>query len=237
MFAKMQTIALTLALSLTTLSAAQEFAPVKPEEVDAGIPYEAPVIPPENPASLKGVRVAFVAAHGFEEIELVYPYRHLRARGATVEVITPDWIKDRVMAVQFLKPSIWIPVTRTISAARAADYDAVIIPGGAWNPIIMRTDGAVLDFLKTANASGTLIASLCHGPQVLLNAGLVAGKRLTGVADIRQDLRNAGGTVIEDQPVVRDGNLLTSRDPHDVAAFSQAIEATLSRIARFTALR
>ena len=140
------------------------------------------------------------------------------------------------MAVRFLKPSIWIPVTKTISQAKAEDYQAVVIPGGAWNPIIMRTDGSVLEFVKRAARAGTLVASICHGPQVLINAGLVKGREVTGVGDIRTDLRNAGATVIEDRPVVIDGNLLTSRDPNDLAEFSSAIEAFLIGKARFARL-
>ncbi len=201
---------------------------VKPEEVDAGMPYEVKQIPVTNPDSLSGIRIALVAAHGFEEVEATYPLEFLQARGAIVDVITPDWIKDRVMAVRFLKPSVWIPVTRQISQANPKDYDAVVIPGGAWNPIIMRTDGAVLEFVRQASAAGVLIASVCHGPQVLINAGLVKGRDITGVGDIRGDLRNAGAHVIEDRAVVVDQNLLTSRDPHDLADFCAAMEQWLT---------
>lgn len=221
------------------VSAALAYEPVKPEEVDSGLPYNVAEIPAADPTALAGRRVALLAAHGFEEIEATYPIRHLTARGARVDVITPDWITGRVMAVQFLKPSIWVPVTARISDAKVEDYDAVVVPGGAWNPIIMRTDAKVLDFLRAANQRGLLIASVCHGPQVLINAGLVKGKTLTGVADIRADLRNAGGKVVEDQPAVIDGNLITSRDPNDMAQFAQAIETALkarARSTRFSAL-
>lgn len=240
-----KTIVLSLAATLATIvtpppARALDFEPVKFEEVDAGLPYNVAELPVADPASLKGARIAIVAAHGFEEVELTYPLRHFEKRGATIEVITPDWIKGRVMAVRFLKPSIWIPVTRQISSAKPADYDAVVIPGGAWNPIIMRTDQKILDFVKAAFDQGKLVASVCHGPQVLINAGLVKGRKVTGVGDIRTDLRNAGGTVLEDQPLVVDGNLLTSRDPNDLAQFSQGIEEYLKtnvlRQRRFTAL-
>jgi protease I len=219
--------------AMTTMDAAAkaraEFQPVKFDEVDSGMPYKVREVPVTNPHSLQGVRIAAVAAHGFEEIELTYPLRYLRARGAVVDVISPDWIKGRVMAVQFLKPSIWIPVTKNISQANVDDYQAVMVPGGAWNPIIMRTDGSVLDFVRTANAKGKLVASVCHGPQVLLSAGIVKGKNVTGVGDIRADLAAGGGKVQNDKPLVVDGNLLTSRDPNDLAEFSQGIEAYLTR--------
>lgn len=233
-------IAVMFAVILLTGNAlyAQQFAyeQVKPEEVDPGMPYNVAQVAVTNPKSLEGVRIAVVAAHGFEEVEATYPIEYMTKRGAVVEVITPDWIKDRVMAVRFLKPSIWIPVTKQISQAKVEDYHAVIIPGGAWNPIIMRGDGQIIDFVRRFYATGKLVASVCHGPQVLISAGLVKGKKMTGVNDIRTDLRNAGATVIEDQSSVVDGNLLTSRDPNDLAHFSAAIENWLKNAARSQAL-
>ncbi|MBF0546048.1 MAG: DJ-1/PfpI family protein [Candidatus Riflebacteria bacterium] len=210
-----------------------EYDKVKFEEVNSGDPYNVPEVPVQDSKSLEGVKIAIVAAHGFEEIEGTYPIRHMLKRGAKVEIVTPDWIKDRVMAVQFLKPSIWIPVDKQISQAKVEDYDAIIIPGGAWNPIIMRTDASILNFVRKAHQSNKLVASVCHGPQVLINAGLVKGINITGVGDIRNDLRNAGGNVIENQPVVFDHNILTSRDPNDMAQFSSAIEEYLVKRLKF----
>lgn len=233
-------VALALMAATIAPALARSYDPVQFDDVDAGLPYDPAPIPVQDPTSLAGTRIAVVAAHGFEEIELTFPLEYLEARGATVDVLTPDWIQGRVMAVKFLKPSVWIPVTGPVSQADPAAYQAVLVPGGAWNPIIMRTDESVLGFLRKAAARGTLIASLCHGPQVLLSAGLVKGRTVTGVGDIRQDLRNAGATVVEDQPVVLDSNVLTSRDPNDVGPFSQAIEAWLRgqgrRQARFARL-
>jgi len=205
---------------------------VKSDEVDSGMPYNVEQVPVANPKSLSGIRIAVIAAHGFEEVEATYPIEYMTKRGATIDVITPDWIKGRVMAVKFLKPSIWIPVTKQISQAKVEDYHAIIIPGGAWNPIIMRTDGQIIEFVKKFQAGGKLVASVCHGPQVLISAGLVKGRKVTGVNDIRQDLRNAGATVVEDQTSVVDGNILTSRDPNDLAFFSAAIENWLKNAAR-----
>lgn len=225
-------LALLVAFSLGasgTFAAQMKFTPVKFEEVDSGMPYNVKEVPVTNPESMKGVKIAVVAAHGFEEVEVTYPVKYFLARGADVEVISPDWIKGRVMGVRFLKPSLWIPVTKNISQVKGGDYCAVVVPGGAWNPIIMRTDGQILEFMKASSKANKLIASVCHGPQVLISAGLVKGREITGVGDIRQDLRNAGGKVVEDQPVVVDGNILTSRDPNDLAEFSQAIEAYLTK--------
>lgn len=206
-----------------------EITPVKFEEVDAGMAYNIEKVPVENPESMTGARIAIVAAHGFEEIEALYPIDYFLSRGAEVEIIAPDWIKERVMAVKFLKPSVWIPVTKNISEAVATDYCAVIIPGGAWNPIIMRTDQQIISFIQAAHKANKLIAAICHGPQVLISASLVKGKMVTGVGDIRIDLNNAGGEVVNDQAVVVDGNILTSRDPNDMAEFSKGIEAYLKK--------
>ena len=206
-----------------------EITPVKFEEVDAGMAYNVAKVPVEDPESMVGARIAIVAAHGFEEIEALYPIDYFLSRGAEVEIIAPDWIKDRVMAVKFLKPSVWIPVTKNISQAVVTDYCAVVIPGGAWNPIIMRTDQQIISFIQEAQKANKLIASVCHGPQVLISAGLVKGRMVTGVGDIRVDLANAGGEVVHDQPVVVDGNILTSRDPNDMAEFSKGIETYLKK--------
>ncbi|MBF0546565.1 MAG: DJ-1/PfpI family protein [Candidatus Riflebacteria bacterium] len=205
----------------------------KPEEVDAGMPYTVAAVPVAKADSLKGMKIAIVAAHGFEQIEVTYPLEFLKARGAQVDVISPDWIKGRVLGVQFLKPSVWIPVTHNISEVKPGDYCALLVPGGAWNPIIMRTDAKILDFIRGSAKANKLIASICHGPQVLISAGLVKGREITGVGDIRTDLANAGGQVVHDQPLIVDGNILTSRDPNDLAQFCQGIEAYMLKNSKF----
>lgn len=229
---KILMVLMVLTVSYAGIAAAAnsiEITPVKFEEVDAGMAYNIEKVPVENPESMTGARIAIVAAHGFEEIEALYPIDYFLSRGAEVEIIAPDWIKERVMAVKFLKPSVWIPVTKNISEAVATDYCAVIIPGGAWNPIIMRTDQQIISFIQAAHKANKLIAAICHGPQVLISASLVKGKMVTGVGDIRIDLNNAGGEVVNDQAVVVDGNILTSRDPNDMAEFSKGIEAYLKK--------
>ncbi len=227
-FLKISLSVFVMALLFNTALFAAAYEPVKFEDVDSGMPYDIKQVPVSKPDSLKGIKIAVIAAHGFEEVEATYPIDYLGVRGATIEVITPDWIKGRVMAVRFLKPSLWIPVTKQISQAKVEDYDMLLIPGGAWNPIIMRTDGQILDFVKKANEKKLLITSICHGPQVLLSAGVIKGKTATGVGDIRGDMRNGGVNVVENQPVVTDGNILTSRDPKDLAEFCMAIEKYLA---------
>lgn len=229
---KILMVLMVLTVSYAGIAAAAnsiEITPVKFEDVDAGMAYNIEKVPVENPESMAGAKIAIVAAHGFEEIEALYPIDYFLSRGAEVEIIAPDWIKERVMAVKFLKPSVWIPVTKNISEAVATDYCAVIIPGGAWNPIIMRTDQQIISFIQAAHKANKLIAAICHGPQVLISASLVKGKMVTGVGDIRIDLNNAGGEVVNDQAVVVDGNILTSRNPNDMAEFSKGIEAYLKK--------
>lgn len=190
---------------------------------------------------LKGKRIAVLAADGFEEIELTGPVWYFKALGAKVDIVapkfnpaparyglsTPEMAKDHIMAIQYLNPVGWIKVDRTADQVKVDDYDAVFIPGGAWNPDNLRQDKDVIRFIQEFNKSGKLIAAICHGPVVLASADILKGKKLTGYWNIQVDLKNAGGEVLE-QPVVTDGNLITSRHPIDVAGFSVAVKDWLA---------
>jgi protease I len=134
--------------------------------------------------------------------------------------------KTHIMAIQYLQPVGWVKFDRTADQIKVADYDAIFIPGGAWNPDNLRYDKDVIKFIQEFNKSGKLIAAICHGPVVLASADILKGKKLTGYWNIQVDLKNAGGTVLEEE-VVTDGNLITSRHPIDVAGFSRAVEAWL----------
>ncbi|GEP44727.1 DJ-1/PfpI/YhbO family deglycase/protease [Brevifollis gellanilyticus] len=197
--------------------------------------------PVKDTTLLKGKRIAVLAADGFEEIELTGPAWYFRALGAQVDIVspkfnpaparyglsTPDMAKDHIMAIQYLNPVGWIKVDRTADQIKVDEYDAVFIPGGAWNPDNLRHDKDVVRFLQDFNKSGKLIAAICHGPVVLASADLLKGKKLTGYWNIQIDLKNAGGEVLE-QAVVVDGNLITSRHPIDVADFSLAVRDWLT---------
>lgn len=202
------------------------------DDVSPGRDYDPPLVPVHRPDSLAARRIAIVCGHGFEEVELTYVLPFLEERGALVDVVTPDWIyrKSRhgVLAVRFLRPSLWVPVDTDITGAAKNQYDCVIVPGGAWNPIICRGDPATINFIAAKASAGALIAAICHGPQVLIDAGLVQGRDVTGVSDIRGDLRNAGARVHVDRPVIVDGRLITSRDPDDLPEFCRAIEMHLA---------
>lgn len=193
--------------------------------------------PVKNKTALKGKKIAVLVADGFEEIELTGPVWYFRELGAQVDIVapkfnpaparyglsTPEMAKTHVMAIQYLQPVGWIKFDRTADQIKVADYDAVFIPGGAWNPDNLRYDKDVLKFLKDFNKSGKLIAAICHGPVVLASADILKGKKLTGYWNIQSDLANAGGTVVE-ATVVTDGNIITSRHPIDVRDFSLAVE-------------
>lgn len=198
--------------------------------------------PVTNRTALKGKKIAVLAADGFEEIELSGPVWYFRELGAQVEVVapkfnpaperyglsTPQMAKTHIMAIQYLQPVGWIKFDRTADQIKVSDYDAIFIPGGAWNPDNLRFDKDVIRFIQDFNKSGKLIAAICHAPVVLASADILKGKKLTGYWNIQIDLKNAGGTVLE-EPVVIDGNLITSRHPIDVADFSRAVENWLTR--------
>src|SRR6218665_144592 len=198
--------------------------------------------PVKDPTALKGKRIAVLAADGFEEIELTGPVWYFRQLGAQVDIVAPkfnptperyglvypEMSKTHIMAIQYLQPVGWMKFDRTANQVKVSDYDAVFIPGGAWNPDNLLQDADVIKFLQDFNRSGKLIAAICHAPVVLASADLLKGKKLTGYWNIQVDLKNAGGTMLE-QPVVTDGNLITSRHPIDVADFSRAVEEWLRK--------
>jgi len=193
--------------------------------------------PVKDTAALKGKRIAVLAADGFEEIELTGPVWYFKALGAQVDIVapkfnpaparyglsTPEMAKDHIMAIQYLNPVGWIKVDRTADQVKVDEYDAVFIPGGAWNPDNLRYDKDVIRFVREFHQTGKLIAAICHAPLVLASAEIIQGKKLTGYWNIQSDLANAGGVVLE-QAVVVDGNLITSRHPIDVADFSVAVK-------------
>lgn len=195
---------------------------------------------PVKEKTLQGKKIAVIAADGFEEIELTGPVWYFKQLGARVDIVAPkfnpaparyglsypEMSKTHIMAIQYLQPVGWIKFDRTADQIKVNDYDAVFVPGGAWNPDNLRYDKDVIRFIQDFNKSGKLIAAICHAPVVLASADILKGKKLTGYWNIQVDLKNAGGIVLE-QPVVTDGNLITSRHPIDVADFSRAVEAWL----------
>lgn len=172
-----------------------------------------------NP-SLAGKQVAIVATHGFEESELTEPLRQLREAGATVHVVSP--VEGRIQAFRHFEKGEEIAVDLQIGNALPADYDAVVIPGGLFNPDKLRVNRMVLDFVRTMSGTGKTVGAICHGPWVLINADVAKGRRLTSFGSIRKDLENAGATWVDEEVVV-DRRLVTSRTPADLPAFCAAL--------------
>lgn len=169
---------------------------------------------------LAGRRVAVIAADGFEQVEVTRPRGALARHGAEVEIVSLR--PGSIRGMNLLVPGKKVKVDRTIFTADPEEYDGLLIPGGFINPDFLRQSESVLDFVREFDRSGKPIAAICHGPWVLVSAGLVSGRRLTSWPGIRDDVRNAGGRW-EDKAVVRDGNWISSRGPQDLLQFNKAI--------------
>jgi protease I len=165
-------------------------------------------------------KILIMATDGFEQSELFGPREILIDHGAEVKLASPD-LKP-IQATVHDDPGKTIRPDVTIEDARAADFDALVLPGGVRNPDALRTNKAAIALIRDFDARGKPIAAICHGPWLLVEADLVKGRTVTGWPSIRTDLLNAGGNVV-DQPVATDGNIITSRRPDDVEAFTSAV--------------
>jgi protease I len=170
--------------------------------------------------TLKGLRVAALAADGFEQVELTRPMKKLKREGATVQVISLR--PGAVRGMNLLVPGKKVDVDATLHEVKAADFDALLLPGGFMNPDILRQSELAREFVRDFERLGRPIAVICHGPWLLVSAELVRGRRLTSWPGIQDDIRNAGG-LWEDTPVVRDGTWISSRGPHDLPEFEKAM--------------
>ena len=175
---------------------------------------------------LKGRRVLIVATDGFEESELFGPRRILIDRGAEVVLASPRL--EPIQATVMDDPGRTIRPDMLIADARAGDFDALILPGGVRNPDELRTDAAAVALIREFAALGKPVAAICHGPWLLVEADLLRGRRATSWPSIRTDLRNAGAEVVDEAAVV-DGNIVTSRNPDDVEAFTDAVAGLLQQ--------
>ena len=175
--------------------------------------------------NLQGKNIAILATDGFEQVELTEPKKNLEDAGAKVTVLSiksgeikgwdkTDWGKS-------------VKVDGLVKDAKPGDFDALVLPGGQMNPDVLRTDSSAVTFVRTFVESGKPVAAICHGPWTLIEADVVRGKTMTSWPSVRTDLKNAGAHWV-DEPVVVDGNLITSRKPEDIPAFSQAIVEALA---------
>jgi protease I len=169
-------------------------------------------------ATLSGKRIAILTENGFEEVELTGPKKALEEAGATVDIISPQ--KGKVKAWDKDHWSIELPVDEDLDAARAEDYDALVLPGGVMNPDKLRLNKKAVEFAQQFLETGKPVAAICHGPQLLIETGLIEGRKMTSYPSLRTDLENAG-VIWEDEEVVTDNGLVTSRTPKDLDAFNQ----------------
>ena len=169
---------------------------------------------------ISDAKVLIVATDGFEESELFGPREILLGRGAKVTLASPD-LKP-IQATVHDDPGKTIRPDITVDQARADDFDALILPGGVRNPDHLRTNKTVTELVRSFANAGKPLAAICHGPWLLVEADVVRGRTATSWPSIRTDLRNAGANVV-DEAAVTDGNIITSRKPDDVPAFTDAV--------------
>jgi protease I len=171
---------------------------------------------------LDGKRIAILAEEGFEDSELTEPLRAMRDAEARV-VIVGSGTRN---TYQGKRGAATVKVDVSADKVSADDFDAVIIPGG-YAPDKMRLHQAMVDLVREAFNAGKPVAAICHGPQLLISADVVKGRRVTSWPSISVDLRNAGAEWV-DEPVVQDGNLITARKPSDLPRFNQAVIRALT---------
>lgn len=171
-------------------------------------------------------KVMILATDGFEQSELMKPKEALEKAGIETTVVSlksgeikgwdqKDWGKS-------------VKVDMTVADATADDFDALLLPGGQMNPDILRMDEGAIELIKDFDSAGKPIAAICHAPWLLVEANIVEGRTVTGWPSVHTDLMNAGADVV-DREVVTDGNLITSRKPQDIPAFSKALIGMLKK--------
>lgn len=200
--------------------AAKGAAPTEAEEDQSPAAAPAPSAATQagGAGSLKGRRFAILATDGFEESELEEPRRALRRAGALTDVVSfkvgriRGWAENRFTR--------GITVDCTLDQARLEDYDGLLLPGGVMNPDKLRTEPKAVAFARAFFDAGKPVAAICHAPQLLIEADVVRGRRLTSYPSVRVDLINAGADWV-DEAVVVDRGLVTSRSPDDLTAFNE----------------
>jgi protease I len=167
--------------------------------------------------TLKGKRIAIIAAEMVERVELVEPRKALEDAGAETDLISLK--PGEITSFDHFDPADKLKVDRAVEEVQESEYDALMIPGGVGNPDQLRGDENVVSFVRDFFASGKPVAAICHAPWVLVEAGVVQGRKLTSWPTLQTDIRNAGGNWVDEQVVVDQG-LVTSRKPDDIPAFN-----------------
>jgi protease I len=176
---------------------------------------------------LIGVKVAVLVEDGFEQIELLEPREALDQAGAQTSIVSPK--KDRVRGWNFTEWGDELSVDVALDRARPQDFDALLLPGGVINPDALRIQPKAIDFIKAFFDAGKPVASICHGPWTIIEAGAARGRRIASWPSLKTDLKNAGAEWM-DQEVVVDGSLVTSRKPDDIPAFNREMIGLFGRV-------
>jgi protease I len=169
---------------------------------------------------LQGKRIAFLATDMVEQVELTEPWKAVKEAGGQPELISLE--EGEIQGFNHYDEADTFPVDKTVEEARADDYDALVIPGGVGNPDTMRMDENAVEFTRQFFEQGKPVGVICHGPWMLVEAGVVRGRKVTSWPSLRADIQNAGGNWV-DQEVVVDEGLVTSRKPDDLPAFNEKI--------------
>jgi protease I len=166
--------------------------------------------------TLEGLKIAFLATDGVEQVELTQPWKALKKEGATVELVSPK--PDEIQGVNHMDKGDTFKVDRRSSAVAPSDYDGLVLPGGVANPDFLRVDDDAVKFVRGFFDQGKPVAAICHGPWTLVEADVVRGRTLTSWPSLKTDIQNAGGTWVNEEVHV-DSGLVTSRKPDDLKAF------------------
>jgi protease I len=176
--------------------------------------------------TLDGLRVAILVENGFEQSELRKPREFLEAAGAQTQIVSPQ--PDSVRGWNHGDWGDAVPVDVPLERAQSADFDALLLPGGVINPDRLRMNEAAVTFAKSFAIERKPVAAICHGPWMLIEIGAARGRRIAAWPSLETDLRNAGAEWV-DEPVVIDGDIVTSRKPEDIPAFNRAIDEVFGR--------
>lgn len=173
---------------------------------------------------LAGCKVAVLAVDGFEQAELIEPKRALTQAGAEVHVISAK--PGKIQGFKHVDKGEQVAVDATFDKARPEEYDAVVLPGGVVNGDAIRLIPEAQAFVRAVDMAKKPVAVICHGGWLPISAGIVKGHTMTSWPSLQDDIRNAGGTWVDEQ-VVEDGNFITSRKPDDLPAFNKKLIAQL----------
>ncbi len=178
------------------------------------------------PNNLQGKTIAILATDGFEQVELTKPKQALEEAGARTQVVSPK--ADKIKGWDKIEWGEDVKVDVPLDSANPSEYDALLLPGGVMNPDHLRMDPKAVQFVKHFFEQAKPVASICHGPWMLVEAGAAQGRTLTSWPSLKTDIKNAGGTWV-DQEVVQSNGVVTSRKPDDIPAFNREMIALFSK--------